>query len=67
MSRRPEPVEVIKERREKALSALVSGVPYIQSMGISFERRGDELTAILNYSDRIIGNPMLPAMRPAAP
>lgn len=62
MSRRPEPVTVIKQRREQALAGLISGVPYIQSMGISFERRGDELTAILSYSDRIIGNPMLPAI-----
>ena len=27
-----------------------------------FDRRGDELTAILPYSEKLIGNPMLPAL-----
>lgn len=63
---RPEPVEVVKERRAKALAGLVERVPYVQHLGLSFERRGDELTAILNYSDRLIGNPMLPALHGGA-
>lgn len=60
--RRPEPVQVIKERRDGALRALTNGVPYIQFLGIEFDRRGDELTAILPYQDKLIGNPMLPAL-----
>ena len=63
---RPEPVQVIKERREKALAALVGGVPYIRHLGIVFERKGDELTAVLPYSERLIGNPMLPALHGGA-
>lgn len=63
---RPEPVQVIKERRDKALAALVSSVPYIRFMGIHFDRRGDELTAILPYADRLIGNPTLPALHGGA-
>ncbi|QOL79508.1 PaaI family thioesterase [Pseudooceanicola spongiae] len=67
MSRtRPEPVQVIKQRRDAALEALVSGVPYIQFLGIRFDRRGDELTAILPYSDMLIGNPLLPALHGGA-
>ncbi|TCO72908.1 PaaI family thioesterase [Rhodovulum euryhalinum] len=58
----PEPVQVIKQRRDAALSALVHGVPYINFLGIEFERRGDELTAILAFDDKLIGNPMLPAL-----
>jgi acyl-coenzyme A thioesterase PaaI-like protein len=58
----PEPVKVIKERREAVLKALVSGVPYISFLGIQFDRRGDELTAILPFRDDLIGNPMLPAL-----
>lgn len=63
---RPEPVHVVKERRDRALAALVAGVPYISTMGISFDRRGDELTAVLNYQDKLIGNPMLPAIHGGA-
>jgi len=64
--RRPEPVQVVKQRRDAALKALVAGVPYIQFMGISFERHGDELTALLAYKDSLIGNPMLPALHGGA-
>ena len=45
-STRPEPVQVVKQRRDDALNALVAGVPYIQFLGISFDRRGDELTGV---------------------
>lgn len=60
--RKPEPVQVIKQRRDAALEKLVSGVPYIQFLGIQFDRRGDELTAVLPFDDKLIGNPMLPAI-----
>ena len=63
MSRkRPEPVQVVKQRRDHALKALVQGVPYIQFLGIEFDRRGDELTATLPFDDKLIGNPFLPAI-----
>ena len=66
MRKRPEPVQVIKQRRDAALSALVHGVPYINWMGIEFDRRGDELTAILPYDDKLVGNPLLPALHGGA-
>jgi acyl-coenzyme A thioesterase PaaI-like protein len=64
--RKPEPVQVIKQRRDGVLGALVQGVPYIQFLGIQFERRGDELTAILPFDKSLIGNPMLPALHGGA-
>ncbi len=60
--KRPEPVQVVKQRRDATLDKLVSRVPYIQFLGINFDRRGDELTAILPYADKLIGNPALPAI-----
>ncbi|MEM6635507.1 MAG: PaaI family thioesterase [Pseudomonadota bacterium] len=57
-----EPVAVVKERRDKALAALVDAVPYAQFLGISFDRRGDELTAVLRFDEMLIGNPALPAI-----
>ncbi|WP_372989810.1 PaaI family thioesterase [Sulfitobacter sp.] len=59
---KPEAVQVIKKRRDGALHALVGGVPYIQFLGIEFERRGDELTAILPFSNKLIGNPIISAL-----
>lgn len=58
----PEPVQVVKQRRDAALAALVGGVPYIQYLGLSFDRRGDELTGILPFDEKLIGNPLLPAL-----
>jgi acyl-coenzyme A thioesterase PaaI-like protein len=67
MSRpRNEPVQVVKQRRDAALASLVGGVPYIQFMGIRFDRRGDELTAILPFDEKLIGNPVLPALHGGA-
>ena len=63
MSRpKPEPVQQVKQRRDGALKMLVEGIPYAQFLGIGFDRRGDELTGVLSYDDKLIGNPMLPAI-----
>ena len=59
---RNEPLAAIKSRRNTTLSALFSGVPYIRWLGVQFDRRGDELTAILPYDEKLIGNPALPAI-----
>ena len=57
-----EPLAAIKSRRNNALNALVGSVPYIGWLGIRFDRRGDELTAVLPFDEKLIGNPMLPAL-----
>ncbi len=63
MSRpRPEAMQLIEQRRDAALKAIVDGVPYIQFLGIEFDRRGNELTGVLNFDQKLIGNPMLPAL-----
>jgi len=63
---RPEPVQVVKQRRDAALNALVEGVPYIQFLGVQFDRRGDELTAVMPFAEKLIGNPVLPALHGGA-
>ena len=55
--RTPEPVQIVKQRRDDALAAIVAAIPYIQFLNVSFERRGDELTAVMAYCDTLIGNP----------
>ncbi|MEM6610256.1 MAG: PaaI family thioesterase [Pseudomonadota bacterium] len=63
---RPEPVEAVKRRRDAALRALITRVPMINFMGIQFDRRGDELTAIMPFDEKLIGNPVLPALHGGA-
>lgn len=62
----PEPVQVVKQRRDTALKALAGAVPYIGFLGIEFERRGDELTGIMPFKQELIGNPLLPALHGGA-
>lgn len=61
-----EPVQAIKQRRDGALAQIVGRVPYIRHLGVSFDRRGDELTAQLSFSPNLIGNPALPALHGGA-
>ena len=58
----PEPVALIKKRRNEALSQLINSIPYISFLGVDFERRGDEIMAILPFKEKLIGNPSLPAL-----
>jgi acyl-coenzyme A thioesterase PaaI-like protein len=62
----PEPVQVIKQRRDAALARMVEVVPYIRHLGVVFDRRGDELTACLPFAEKLIGNPILPALHGGA-
>jgi acyl-coenzyme A thioesterase PaaI-like protein len=59
-------VQVVKQRRDAVLRRLVEGVPYIAFLGVQFDRRGDELTAVLPFRDDLIGNPALPALHGGA-
>ena len=43
----PEPVQVVKQRRDAALARMAEAVPYARHLGVGFDRRGDELTAQL--------------------
>lgn len=54
-----EPVQDIKKRRDAVLASLVSGVPFLNFMGITFDRRGNELTGVLHYAPKLIGNPVV--------
>ena len=48
------------------LDRLAGSIPYIRFLGIRFERRGDELTALMPFKPDLIGNPLLPAIHGGA-
>jgi uncharacterized protein (TIGR00369 family) len=41
---------------------MLARIPYAQFLGMRAELAGDEMTAILPYSEHLIGNPTLPAI-----
>ncbi|MAS43878.1 MAG: thioesterase [Rhodobacteraceae bacterium] len=63
---RREPAHVVEARRDAALEALVATVPFAGVLGIHFDRLGDELTARLAFDEKLIGNPVLPALHGGA-
>lgn len=59
-------MEIIKraiaEGRKPDLQALVDAIPYCRFLGIEIDRKGSELTTILRFDKKLIGNPILPAL-----
>lgn len=41
---------------------LLDHLPYARFLGLQTRISGDELTVVMPFSDRLIGNPMLPAL-----
>lgn len=62
MSQHKQNLQQLKARRDSALQSLIERSPYVQFLGIQVDRRGDELTMILPFDDKLIGNPILPAL-----
>ena len=46
----------------QALQAYLERTPYARFLGVRAELAGDEMTAVLPFSDHLIGNPTLPAI-----
>jgi uncharacterized protein (TIGR00369 family) len=44
------------------LSAMLARIPYAQFLGVRADLAGDEMTLILPFSERLIGNVVLPAL-----
>ena len=62
----PEPMQVVKTRRDGLLVKLTEAVPYVAFLGVEFDRRGDELTAVLPFKPALVGNPGLQALHGGA-
>jgi uncharacterized protein (TIGR00369 family) len=45
-----------------ALAAALGRIPYAQFLGVRAELKGDELTLVLPFDARLVGNPVLPAL-----
>ena len=44
------------------MSDLLATTPYARFLGLTTERDGDVLTVTMPFADRLVGNPMLPAL-----
>lgn len=48
--------------QQDRLTSALARIPYAQFLGVRAELRGDELTLVLPYAERLVGNPLLPAL-----
>lgn len=52
----------MSEDAAQQLEAFLQRVPYVRFLGMRAELAGDEMTAILPFSDHLVGNTMIPAL-----
>jgi acyl-coenzyme A thioesterase PaaI-like protein len=52
----------LAEGKKPDLQAIVDAIPYCKFIGIEVDRKGTELTTILRFNHKLIGNPVLPAL-----
>jgi uncharacterized protein (TIGR00369 family) len=52
----------MSETRAEHLTRILAAIPYVRFLGMTAELAGDEMTAILPFSDHLVGNTMLPAI-----
>ncbi|HYD27441.1 PaaI family thioesterase [Brevundimonas sp.] len=48
------------------MSALLDRLPYARFLGLTSDQDGEALTVTMPFADRLIGNPMLPALHGGA-
>lgn len=48
------------------IETVLHRIPYARFLGVTARLDGDEMTAVLPFTDRLIGNPLLPALHGGA-
>ncbi|MGB5950191.1 MAG: PaaI family thioesterase [Parvibaculum sp.] len=44
------------------LEKFIEAIPYARFLGISVDQKGNEITTVLKFDEKLIGNPALPAL-----
>ncbi len=59
-------MELLKQARDEGkkvdLNQLIDAIPYAKFLGIEVDQKGTEITTVLRFDQKIIGNPVLPAL-----
>lgn len=59
-------VELRNAGRGQDMAAVLAQIPYAQFLGMELDRKGNEITTILPFSEHLIGNVNLPALHGGA-
>jgi uncharacterized protein (TIGR00369 family) len=52
----------MSEVRDERLATLLAAIPYARFLGMTADLAGDEMTAILPFSNHLVGNTLIPAL-----
>lgn len=52
----------MSEKAVRDINALMQAIPYARFLGITVDQRGNEITTVMHFSEKLIGNPVLPAL-----
>jgi uncharacterized protein (TIGR00369 family) len=44
------------------INALLTSIPYARFLGLSVDQKGNEITLVMAFDNKLIGNPILPAL-----
>lgn len=56
----------VAEGKKPDLKALIAAIPYCRFLGVDVDLKGSEITTILRFQHKLIGNPVLPALHGGA-
>ena len=63
-------MEILKQLREEGrpedMQALMEHIPFARFLGVQADIKGNEITMILPFQEKLIGNPILPAIHGGA-
>ena len=52
----------MSEKATRDVNAVMQAIPYARFLGITVDQRGNEITTVMHFSEKLIGNPVLPAL-----
>lgn len=58
--------ELREQGRGQDMQAVVERIPYARFLGISVDRKGNEITTVMAFRDELVGNTVLPAIHGGA-
>jgi uncharacterized protein (TIGR00369 family) len=58
--------ETLKNPPPADLNRFLEAIPYAQFLNISIDQKGNEITTVMRFEQKLIGNPVLPALHGGA-
>ena len=58
--------DALKNPARPDLARFLEAIPYAQFLNISIDQKGNEITTVMRFEDKLIGNPVLPALHGGA-